>query len=258
MKVAWIRTERQTDRQTDKMRWLALWLIACSLGILASSFDFPTAAVRLSCLHSTALFAKRRTKVNFGRQREKPSTYTGDQSSPSPQTASSGTPTSSIDPIQLARKVALADARKNYMKANNMNEEQMKTKERQVLKEVTKIGQSDLMGEIESDVESFKRQEKNVDNAGSIANADGAGNVEGFSFGDIIAKVLVADLFLVLVFLVWFIVAAVTQQQGNPYLLERFQDIFEPVVQPALGVLMIGSIASGAADKNKEGDSIRM
>lgn len=51
-----------------------------------------------------------------------------------------------------------------------------------------------------------------------------------------------------------FIAAAVTQQNGNPYLLERFQDIFAPVVQPALGILMAGSVASGITkgdDKSK-------
>lgn len=138
-----------------------------------------------------------------------------------------------------------------------MNEEQMKNEEQQVLREVARTGQNNLMGEIESDIASFRNHEKNVDNAGNVANLV-AGRDEAFSFGDIIAKILVADLLLVLVFLVWFIAAALTQQQGNPYLLERFQDIFEPVVQPALGVLMIGSIASGVLDKNKEDDQRRI
>ena len=156
------------------------------------------------------------------------------------------------DRAELARKVALADARKNYMKKNNINEEQMRSEEQRLLKQVTGTGRNDLMGEIESDIANFREREENVNNVGSVVDANESGNVRGFSFGDLIAKILVADLFLVLVFLVWFIAAAVTQQQGNPYLLERFQDIFEPVVQPALGVLMIGSIASGISDKDKD------
>ena len=141
------------------------------------------------------------------------------------------------------------------MKTNSMSEEQMKSEEIQLLKQVTGTSQGDLMGEIEGDIAKFRKREEDSTNGGSVVGSvDDDENVGGFNFGDLIAKILVADLALVLVFLVWFIAAAVTQQQGNPYLLERFQDIFAPVVQPALGVLMIGSIASGIADKGNDND----
>lgn len=69
---------------------------------------------------------------------------------------------------------------------------------------------------------------------------------------DILSFVLVADFFLVIFFLVWFLAAAATQK-ANPYLLERFQDIFQPVIVPSLTVLMAGSIASGVlGDKKQE------
>lgn len=99
-----------------------------------------------------------------------------------------------------------------------------------------------------------------------------------YLFTQVLAKVLVADLALVLVFLVWFLVAAVMQQSGNPFLLEKFQvsyldsqflndnlllthayilqkDIFAPVVQPSLGLLMLGSVLSGVAGDRKEKDN---
>lgn len=204
--------------------------------------------------HTTALLAKRRTKVNFGRQKESSSSSYGNDN-PASSSSSQPPPSAPVDPTELARKVALADARKNYMKTNSMSEEQMKSEEIQLLKQVTGTSQGDLMGEIEGDIAKFRKREEDSTNGGSVVGSvDDDENVGGFNFGDLIAKILVADLALVLVFLVWFIAAAVTQQQGNPYLLERFQDIFAPVVQPALGVLMIGSIASGIADKGNDND----
>ena len=63
--------------------------------------------------------------------------------------------------------------------------------------------------------------------------------------------------FAIIIFLVWFIAASVQKEAlGNAWLLERFQDIFAPVIQPALGFLMLGSIASGigGGNENKEED----
>lgn len=68
---------------------------------------------------------------------------------------------------------------------------------------------------------------------------------------DVFSFILVADFFVVIFFLVWFLAAAATQK-ANPFLLERFQDIFQPVVVPALTVLMTGSIASGVIGDRKE------
>ena len=69
---------------------------------------------------------------------------------------------------------------------------------------------------------------------------------------NIVSFVLIADFFVVIVFLLWFIVAAATQKT-TPVILERFQDIFQPVVVPSLTVLMAGSIASGLlGDRVKE------
>lgn len=64
---------------------------------------------------------------------------------------------------------------------------------------------------------------------------------------------LIADFFVVIVFLVWFLAAAVLQS-SYPVVLERFQDVFQPVVVPALTVLMVGSIASGALESASNRD----
>ena len=65
------------------------------------------------------------------------------------------------------------------------------------------------------------------------------------------AVFLIADFFVVIVFLIWFLAAA-AMQSTNPFLLERFQDIFNPVVVPSLTVLMVGSILSGTFSNEGE------
>ena len=64
------------------------------------------------------------------------------------------------------------------------------------------------------------------------------------------AVLLIADFFVVLVFLAWFLVG-VALQSTNAVVLERLQDIFQPVVVPSLTVLMVGSFLSGDFGKEK-------
>jgi len=46
---------------------------------------------------------------------------------------------------------------------------------------------------------------------------------------DVFSGLLVADFFLVVFFLIWFIAASISKESmGNPYLIEKFQDIFQP------------------------------
>jgi hypothetical protein len=66
-----------------------------------------------------------------------------------------------------------------------------------------------------------------------------------------VSSILVADFFLILFFLVWFLAAAALQS-SYPVVLEKFQDIFQPVVVPSLTVLMVGSIASGIVSKEND------
>lgn len=81
---------------------------------------------------------------------------------------------------------------------------------------------------------------------------DSNGNTSVFDkVKDVLSAVLIADFFLIMVFLLWFIIAAALQST-YPVVLERFQDIFQPVVVPSLTVLMVGSIASGLSGKKKD------
>ena len=70
---------------------------------------------------------------------------------------------------------------------------------------------------------------------------------------EIFSSLLPADFFAIVIFLFWFLAASIQKEfMNSAYLLERFQDIFLPVVQPALGFLMIGSIASGLASGDEK------
>eukprot|EP01036_Dinobryon_divergens_P025684 gene25684-34257_t len=92
---------------------------------------------------------------------------------------------------------------------------------------------------------------KSMDNNGLSGQQEGSSVVDKVK--DILSAVLIADFFLIMAFLLWFIVAAALQST-YPVVLERFQDIFQPVVVPSLTVLMVGSIASGLSGKKKEGE----
>lgn len=68
---------------------------------------------------------------------------------------------------------------------------------------------------------------------------------------DVFGAILIADFFVVLAFLVWFLAAAALQST-NPFLLEKFQDVFQPVVVPCLTVLMVGSFVSGIGQNDEK------
>ena len=106
--------------------------------------------------------------------------------------------------------------------------------------------------QLQSDISSFEEralQAARERNSGSESTKEN-GAVSGFK--SVFSAILIADFFVVIVFLVWFLAAAALQST-NPWLLERFQDIFNPVVVPSLTVLMVGSIASGALEgKDKD------
>lgn len=84
-----------------------------------------------------------------------------------------------------------------------------------------------------------------------------SGSVSKIRFGSmsilqkLLNKALVLDFFVVVGFLLWFLVG-VALQSSNPAMLLGFQSIFQPVVVPALTVLMVGSIATGIAEKLSE------
>jgi hypothetical protein len=68
------------------------------------------------------------------------------------------------------------------------------------------------------------------------------------SIQGLLNKALVLNFFVVVGFLVWFL-SGVVLQSSYPAVLLGFQGIFQPVVVPALTVLMVGSVATGVAEK---------
>jgi len=59
-------------------------------------------------------------------------------------------------------------------------------------------------------------------------------------------RLLVADVFLVLAGALWFAVAVVLHSQGVEAPLAAFQQLWEPLFTPAIGLLMAAALLSGA------------
>jgi hypothetical protein len=56
---------------------------------------------------------------------------------------------------------------------------------------------------------------------------------------------LVADVFLVIVGALWFLVAVICHSRGMEAPLDRFQQLWEPLFTPAIGLLMGAAVLSG-------------
>eukprot|EP01031_Cornospumella_fuschlensis_P035057 gene35057-42457_t len=109
--------------------------------------------------------------------------------------------------------------------------------------------------EIKADIERMKLlQGKAPTKAPSPEASTPAQNSLGSKFQNFLSVLFVVDFFVILVFLAWFL-AGVATQSTVPVVLERFQDIFQPVVVPALTVLMTGSIASGVLENMRKKES---
>jgi hypothetical protein len=59
-------------------------------------------------------------------------------------------------------------------------------------------------------------------------------------------RVLVLDVFLVLAGALWFGLGVVLHARGSDQVLEVFQRLWMPLFQPALGLLMLAALLSGA------------
>ncbi|CAM9570020.1 unnamed protein product [Heterosigma akashiwo] len=73
--------------------------------------------------------------------------------------------------------------------------------------------------------------------------------------GDIFSSILVIDFFVVVGLLGWFVVGVIAKYAfGNSDIVISFRSNFDLVVQPAIGVLMLGTLAGAAVSKlnNKE------
>ena len=103
-----------------------------------------------------------------------------------------------------------------------------------------------LLGELEEDLYQFNQN--NINNSNQSTKEGGILNVLKDGFGVIFS----ANFFLIIFFLIWFIAATVSKEAfSNYFLIEKFQDIFQPIIQPSLGLLMGGSVLSGIINKDK-------
>lgn len=62
-------------------------------------------------------------------------------------------------------------------------------------------------------------------------------------------KALLADVFLVFFFFTWFVAAVVGDRFSFNLGLDLWQQLWMPLIQPALGIVMAGAILSGVVSK---------
>jgi hypothetical protein len=104
-----------------------------------------------------------------------------------------------------------------------------------------------------SDEDAFARLLQDAQQMRQAQSGDEIGGGDSSSTGfsvpnaakNAISTIITADFFLICAFLLWFLAGIFSSSVlKNDDVQIAFNNIFQPVVQPALGVLMIGSIAS--------------
>ena len=184
--------------------------VICLLLILSLSDSYMIEPVRSSMLnkftskHSfSRLFAKRRTTLSRGRTAELPK-----------ETAEIIIADSIISPVviqkeeSLIKSISAAATTANYEGSVNLETAAPSNKGRQ------------LSQRIQDDISDFERigalrEKKTVVEENAVAK----------TLKNIFSAIFIADFFVVIVFLVWFLAAA-AMQSTNPFLLERFQVTF--------------------------------
>jgi len=110
-----------------------------------------------------------------------------------------------------------------------------------------------LEKQLQEDIKIFKSS--NIETASYNDEKYHQSNGIASKIKELFSALLVADFFLILLFLTWFIAATISKEVFSSYfLIEKFQDIFQPVIQPALGLLMIGSVSSAVLKDDTKSD----
>lgn len=105
-------------------------------------------------------------------------------------------------------------------------------------------GELDLQERLQQDIARFRKKEvedkvSEKELTGFSAFADKAGGI--------LNKVLVADFFVILAFFGWFVTGVFFKSVlSDASVIDKFTDIWMPVIQPALGLLMAGTLGVGA------------
>lgn len=103
------------------------------------------------------------------------------------------------------------------------------------------------LADLGADIERFRKQENRQPEGVGDSLASGAKGV--------ISSIIAVDFFVVIAFMLWFIAGVISSYGfSNTFLLDQFNDKWTPVVQPALGVLMGGTIAGGVVSKLGESE----
>ena len=106
---------------------------------------------------------------------------------------------------------------------------------------------SDDSGEEEDD-DSLKRiladAKRLRKDSGGKSLTDEEANI-GDKLKDIVSTIVTIDFFVICGFLLWFVVGVISSTVlGNDSIQIAFNGVFQPLVQPALGILMIGALGS--------------
>ena len=122
-------------------------------------------------------------------------------------------------------------------------------------------GEAELEEALLRDLEQFRSREgagaperpAQTRSAGAAGGGGAAGSPDGAGFS-LLDKILIADFVFILFALAW-LVAGVAQNAAtdSSFLFESWFGLWEPVFQPALGVFMLGAIASGLRGKFQGG-----
>ncbi len=101
-----------------------------------------------------------------------------------------------------------------------------------------------LEDRLQEDILKFRKKE--VEKKAEEPEATGLSALTAKA-GSALEKVLVADFFVVLGFLGWFLAGVFAKSAlGDRSVLDSFNKVWDPLIQPALGVLMAGTLGVGA------------
>jgi hypothetical protein len=109
------------------------------------------------------------------------------------------------------------------------------------------------MEQLLADAKSFRmaENERKVDEKNNGEENEGISIPKSVS--GIISTIVTVDFFVVIALLIWFLAGIFGQYVLKDETIQiAFNNIFQPVVQPALGVLMIGSAAGALFNKDEE------
>ena len=111
----------------------------------------------------------------------------------------------------------------------------------------------DSLEQLLADAKSFRVAEKEKDKEDEDNGEEEGGISIPKSVSGAISTIVTIDFFVVIALLVWFLAGIFGQYVLKDESIQiAFNNIFEPVVQPALGILMIGSAAGAMFRKDED------